>query len=301
LGRNLSDSGTDQEEIHSELSEVKGTEKDMAEIKTRIENLDQAETASSRSAFWKMIWFVAACVVIIIAVIISLTLLFGSNGNDNDTPASSISQKKESKTIPPQVAETLEKYQQKIDEADKKKKQDSSDKPMSMSETMEQMDDATGELKKQSEKLQGKKIVTADKDALSAALPKISDWEMTEPSYNIGKFGQLENSTLRVTYKDPESKEVDVTITDTATASAILHSWQVIFQMNITREDDDGYQKIVKVNDIPVIERYNKNTNRSLLAFIYKNRYIVEVGSTDVDSIKILEQFAGQMGLSNLD
>jgi hypothetical protein len=205
------------------------------------------------------------------------------------------------KSLPPQVAETIEKYKQRIAETSKKEKDETADTPMTMEEAMEKMKTVTGEMKKQSEQIQGKEIVVSDKAALMAALPTINGWTRQEPQYETGSFAQLETSHLRTTYIGPDSQKIEVKITDTASASVALQTWRIILQMNLNREDERGYQKITTVNNIPVIERYDKKSREVSLGFIVKDRYMVELESQGKDSVSLLKTLIPQLNLSKLE
>jgi hypothetical protein len=134
-------------------------------------------------------------------------------------------------------------------------------------------------MKKRSDQIHGKEIVVSDEATLMAALPGISGWTMEEPEYQKGSFAQLETSHIHTTYKGPGSEKIEVRITDTASASVALQNWRIILQMNLVWDHDRGYQKISTVNNIPVIERYDKKSQKVSLGFIAKDRYIVELES----------------------
>jgi len=296
LGEKLAMAGVGDDAVSAEFADVRSTEKDMADIKGKIDNLDQAETSASRRAFWTMIGLFFASVIVIILVIILLSTLFGTGDEAKDTEIKS--------TTPPavseHVAETIEKYKQRIAETSKKEKDETGDTPMTMEEAMEKMKTVTGEMKKRSEQIQGKEIVVSDKAALKAALPDISGWTMQEPKYEKGSFAQLETSHIRTTYTGPNSKKIEVNITDTASASVALQSWRIILQMNLNRDDERGYQKITTVNNIPVIERYDKKSQEVSLGFIVKDRYMVELESRGKDSVSFLKNLILQLNLSKL-
>ncbi|MFC2146616.1 hypothetical protein ACFLRT_04560, partial [Acidobacteriota bacterium] len=303
LGEKLAIAGIGDEAVSAEFADVRATEKDKADIKGKIDKLDQAETSASRRAFWTMIGLIIASVIVIILVIILLSALFGPGDKANDTgiktttpPA--VSEVK--KSLPPQVADTIEKYKQRIAETSKKEKDESGDTPMTMEEAMEKMKTVTGEMKKQSEQIQGKEIVVSDKATLMATLPTISGWTREEPKYEKGSFAQLETSHIRTSYTGPDSKKIKVSITDTASASVALQTWRIIFQMNLARDDDRGYQKISTVNNIPVIEKYDKKSREISLGFIVKDRYMVELESQGKDSVSLLKNFILQLNLSKL-
>jgi myosin heavy subunit len=272
LGEKLAMAGVADEAVSAELTDVRATEKDMAETKEKINKLDQAETSASRRAFYTMIGLIAASVIVIILVIVLLSTLFGPGDKANTelktTTPPPVSEVKNS--LPPQVAETIEKYKQRIAETSKKEKQ-------------------------------GKEIVASDKATLMAALPTISGWTREEPVYHKGSFAQLETSHLRTTYTGPDSKKIEVRITDTASASVALQTWRIIFQMNLARDDDRGYQKISTVNNIPVIEKYDKQSREVSLGFIVKDRYMVELESQGKDSMSLLKNLVPQLHLSKLE
>lgn len=303
LGEKLAIAGVGDEAVSAEFTDVRATEKDMAAIKGKIDKLDQGETPDSRRAFWTMIGLIFASMIVIILVIILLSTLFGPGDEAKDTgiktttpPA--VSEVK--KSLPPQVAETIEKYKQRIAETSKKGKDETGDTPMTMEEAMEKMKTVTGEMKKQSEQIQGKEIVVSDKATLMAALPTISGWTREEPEYRKGSFAQLETSHIRTTYTGPGSKKIEIRITDTASASVALQTLRIILQMNLARDDDRGFQKISTVNNIPVIERYDKQSREVSLGFIVKDRYLVELESRGKDSVSLLKNLIPQLYLSKL-
>jgi DNA repair exonuclease SbcCD ATPase subunit len=297
LGEKLAAAGIGDEAVSAEFAEVRTTEKNMADIKVNIDQLDQEETSTSRRAFLTMIGLIIASVVVIILVIILLSTLSGPGDKTTTPPSVSEAQK----SLPSPVAETIEKYKQRIAETTKKDKDETGDKPMTMEEAMEKMKNVTGEIKKQSEQIQGKEIVVSDKTALMAVLPTINGWTREEPQYQKGSFAQLETSTIRTTYTGPDSQKIKISITDTASASVALQTWRIIFRMNLAREDERGYQKITTVNNIPVIEKYDKQSEEVSLGFIIKDRYMVELESRGKDSVSLLKNLLPQLNLSKLE
>lgn len=272
LGEKLAIAGIEDEAVSAEFADVRVTEKDIADIKEKIDKLDQGETSASRRAFWTMIGLISASVIVIILVIILLITLFGpadeaKNTEIKTTTPPVVSEVK--KTLPTPVAETIEKYKQRIAETSKKGKQ-------------------------------GKEIVVSDKGSLMAALPTISSWTREEPEYHKGSFAKLETSHILTTYTGSGSKKIKVRITDTASVSEALQTWRTILQMNLTRDDERGYQKISTVNNIPVIERYDKQSQEVSLAFIVKDRYMVELESQGKDNMSLLKNFIPQLHLSKL-
>ncbi len=276
LGEKLAAAGAADEAVGAEMGAVQATEKEMAGINTEIETLDRQGSASARSAFWQMIGIVAAAIVVLIIIIVGLSLLFkpGDKGKTVDT--------RDDSTIGA-VSESV------------------GDKPGKTDKTApETMEDVTAMIKKQSEKIQGKDIAVADKDTLTAALPDIRGWEMKPPAYGKQAFGQIETAQLTTTYTGPDSEEIEVTLVDTATASVVLQPWKIIFSLNRTREDEDGYEKVTTYKGMKVFEKYDKQDKRARFSFIVNNRYIVHLDSRGEDSVKLLKDFIAKFDLSKL-
>ena len=72
MGKKLAAEGVSNDAICAELSNVKTTEKDMADIKIEIEKLDQEGTPGLRKALWQMIGIIALVIIVILAIIIIL-------------------------------------------------------------------------------------------------------------------------------------------------------------------------------------------------------------------------------------
>jgi hypothetical protein len=298
LGEKLAAGGVGDDSVSEEFTDVRATENDMQVIKNKIEKLDRSETAGSRKAFWTLIGLVAASVIIIITVIILLSSMFGPGDNVENKLTAPPMESEVQKSLPPHLAESIEKYRQKV--ATSKEKNETGDPVMTIDDAMKKMNTVTGEMKKQSEQIQGTEIVVSDKAALTAALPTINGWTMTEPDYRKGSFAQLETSSINTTYTTPDSQKIEVNITDTATASVALQTWRIIVQMNLTRDDDRGYQKITSISKMPIIERYKKKSQKISLGFIFRDRYMIELKSKGRDIVPILKDLIPQFHLSKL-
>lgn len=276
LGEKLAAAGVTDEAVASEMAAVQATEKEMAGIDTEIETLERQGSAAAKSAFWQMIGIVAGGVVLLIIIIVLLSMLFKSCDKNktadtrDDTTAAAVSEtagekdEKSGKTAP----QTIE--------------------------------DVTAVLKERSEKIHGKDIMVADKDTLTAALPNVRGWEMKPPAYGKQAFGQMETSQLTTTYTGPDSKEIEVTLVDTATASAVLQPLKIMLSLNRTREDENGYEKITAYKGMKVIEKYDKQSKRARFSFIVNNRYIVHLDSRGDNSVKLLKDFITKFDLSKL-
>lgn len=296
LGEKLAAAGVTDEAVAAEIAAVQATEKEMAGINTEIETLEQQGSAAAKSAFWQMIGIVAAGIVLLIIIIVLLSMLFKSCGKDktadtqDDTTAAAVSESKAKSKTPFPLTSLPATKEKSAEEKDKK-----TDKTAPQT-----MEDFTGIIKKQSEKIHGKDIVVADKDTLTAALPNIRGWEMKPPAYSKQAFGQMEMSQLITTYTGPDSKEIEVTFVDTATASAALQPLKIMLSLNRTSEDENGYEKITTYKGMKVFERYDKRNKRAQFSFIVNNRYMVNLDSRGDNSVKRLKDFIMKFDLSKL-
>jgi len=143
------------------------------------------------------------------------------------------------------------------------------------------------------------KITVVDKETLMAALPKLDGWQLNDPSFNRGAFGGIEIANLNARFSGGD-KELEVKISDTGTAQAMLMPLKMALQMNVAHEDGNGYEKVSNYNDIPVIEKFTKGSQRSELTVVYKDRYIVELDSKGEGSMDLLKNALSRMDLTKL-
>jgi hypothetical protein len=169
-----------------------------------------------------------------------------------------------------------------------------------VAEQMSDAEEATEKMKEASEAMHGGEIVTADRDTLVAALPQLDGWEMQNPRYQKTSFSGIEVANVDVDYAGPEGREVSVTLTDAATASAMLAPLKMVFSMKVETEDDSGYQKVGTVNGIPVIEKYDKEDQEAEFSIILKDRYIINLETRGEGSLDILKKFVTAFDIGKL-
>jgi uncharacterized phage infection (PIP) family protein YhgE len=274
LGERIAAAGTAEPNVASEMSAIRTTENEMSDIKAQIATLEQQKSEAGSGAYKKMIMIIVGGVVILIAIIIALVIL-----------------------LKPKSAE-----QQGIDELNKEfpSEQKSKEKPGSMEDAMKQLGKGFGGLKESSEKIQGKEIVVADEGALKSVLADVGGWQLNNPSYSKGKYGEMEIANMHAVYAGPNSTEVDVNIVDTGTASVMLAGIKMLIAMNISVDNENEYQKMSTHNDIPVIETYRKQSQDASFAFIVKDRYLVELKTKGANGLDLLKDFVGKLDLSKL-
>lgn len=275
LGEKLAAAQVADGTVASELTAVNTTKKEMESVQVGIQSLEHQATDASKSAFSKMVGLIILFVVVIIAIIVALVMLLGP--------------KKQPKT----PLDILRSYGDNVT-------QGSDQTPATPEEALKKFQEATGLLKKQSEQLQGKEITAADKSTLASALPTVSGWEMGQPTYKREKFGEMEFSALEATYSTPTGENIHVTISDTASASAMLGILKMAFLTNLSREDENGYEKISTYNDMRVIEKYTRNPPSASFGCIVKDRYIVDLKCNETGGIDLLKGFIAGFDFSKL-
>lgn len=308
LGEKIAGAGVTDEAVASELGAVNITKKEIGDIEVSVQSLEHQGTTASRSAFWKMIGIIAAGVAAVVVIIILLSMLFGGKKSPEEELVSVLS--RGGKNVTPDQAEAIKQIgkkmmEQKMKEEAEKDTEDPGESdeqaPQTPEEAMKKMNEMTEAIKDQSEQMAGKKIVAADKAALMAVLPDIAGWTRENTSFNKRSFGQLEYADLETTYKGPGDREIRVHISDTAAASAMLRMYRVFFSMNMTKEDDDGYEKISTYGSTQVIEKFRKNPSNASFVFIVKDRYLVELKTDGEDPIDQLKEFLPTLDLSKLE
>jgi tetrahydromethanopterin S-methyltransferase subunit F len=285
LGEKLSDDNVDNPAAAEEMQTVKATEKEIEDIKVEIQTLEQAGSSASSSAFWKMIGIAAGGIIAIVVIIILLAMLFKPGDKTADKPTAEAPGSTASQTVQEESETTGETAKQ--------------TPPATMEDAVKHMQDATGELKKRSEEIHGK-IVVADKETLTAALPTIDGWTMETPSYRKHSFGQMEGSMLSVTYTGPGSQQLEVDINDTATQSALLQPVKLLFSLNRSIEHENGYEKISTYKGMKVIEKYDKQSKEASFNFIVNDRYLVKIECQGENSLELLKEFTDRFDFSKL-
>jgi hypothetical protein len=298
LGQQLAGANNDNTKVASEMTEVQNTEKEITDIKAEMDELEQLSTSDSRSAFQKMIGISAVGVLIVIGLIVLLSWLFSPKLKTD--PATELANKVK-QILPGPIADAINKSQKQsgtpgVDTPGPGKPVS----PGDIDAAMKDFKNATGELKKQADKMYGKEIVVANREILISALPKISGWEMKDPKYHSQRFGQMEGSQLSATYIGPNSQPIQVDITDTGHASAVLTPYLMMFSMNINKENDKGYEKVMTYNNMQVIEKFDKRYNRARLTFIIKKRYLIGLKTTGPKGIEQLKEFLNEFDLKKL-
>lgn len=265
LGDQMAAANTTDPAVTTELTAIRTTQKEMSDINSEIGNLEGQQSEAGAKAHKQMIMIIVGGVLLVIAIIVALVILLTPKKPQNP-------------------------FEQMMSE---------SGAPKDAAEGFGQMMKGFEGLAKQSETQQGKTIVVAPEGTLKSALPNVGGWEMNS-SYNTGSFGNITTSAINATYMGPNSQEVTVDITDAGTAAALLAPIKMLFSMNVAIDNEQEYQKISTYNNIPVAERFDKQSKNAEFSIIIKDRYIVNLQTTGDNGLEVLKNFMSKMDLSKL-
>lgn len=164
----------------------------------------------------------------------------------------------------------------------------------------QQMQEGFGTVNPETENTPGRKIVVAGEGDLRSVLPAPGGWQLQNPVYSRGKFGQWETASLQAAYSADDGRSVQVQITDAGSASALLAPLKLVFSLNIRVDDKDVTQRVSTYNGIPVAERFNKHDQEATFGIIYKDRYLIELKTRAGKGLDLLREFALKLDLSKL-
>ena len=266
LGEKLATVQNMNPDIAKEMAAVQNARTEMEGVQALIGGLDRQKDESQVSAYKKMKAIIVGGIVLAAAIIVLLVVLLTPKKSDN--PFNRL-------TNPGQASVN------------------------DLGEIARQMQ-KLGSIKAESEKSQGQKIVVASESMLTPTLPAVGGWQMQNPNYKRGAFGELETASLQAGYAAADGRTVQVQITDAGTASALLSPLKMVFAMNVSIDDKDAFQRVSTYNGIPVAERFDKRDREASFGIIYKDRYLIEFKTKADKGLELLKEFAAKMDLSKL-
>ncbi len=148
-----------------------------------------------------------------------------------------------------------------------------------------------------------KEVKVMDFKALEEALPEVEGWKRANLEGQKMAASGLSYSTASAEYTRDGIK-VHVSITDTAGAKVALMPVLGMVNMGIEREDEHGYQKIVKKDGLVGVEEYDKDNQEGNLSLVYKNRYVITLQGSNLKSpsdLKLLWDLLEKIDLSKLN
>ena len=118
-------------------------------------------------------------------------------------------------------------------------------------------------------------------------LPKIPQgWQGEKPMGETTSFGSYSISQVSQTYVRDE-KEINITIFDWAFNSALYTPF--LLTTEFSQESTEGYNKGVKIDDIPGREEYSYQSKKGSLNLLVNSRFLVEIDGTAIEEDELRE------------
>jgi hypothetical protein len=142
-------------------------------------------------------------------------------------------------------------------------------------------------------------VESVDQNLLKAMLPEtVGSLKRNKSEAEKGGMGAIKISKASAGYGDDQGHGVDLTITDAGgTMFRMLAAWAFIEQ---DKEDDNGYEKMGKVDGRSVHERFNKKSMDGEYTVVVADRFLVEAHGRKVD-MDTLKQAVAAVDLSKLE
>jgi hypothetical protein len=113
-----------------------------------------------------------------------------------------------------------------------------------------------------------------------------------------GAFG-ISISQAEAKYRD-EDRYLDVQVVDGGGAAIARLAGAAWASVEIDRETDDGYERTSTIDGYKAFEKYNSQSQRGEIQWLYKDRYIVSIEGRGVDA-KDLERALRKLDVEDLE
>jgi len=133
---------------------------------------------------------------------------------------------------------------------------------------------------------------------LQALLPEPSGWQREKPTgERMTAPVNFAEASVRMMKGDAT---VTVKITDSALNQILVAPFAMFLAGNYERETDRGYEKSIKIGDIPGFEKWDSETKSGDLTVIVNKRFIVEVDGSTIEGPNVLHEILGKTDLKKL-
>ncbi len=133
------------------------------------------------------------------------------------------------------------------------------------------------------------KLTPITKEKIKSWMPKeLNDLKRT--SFNISN--QMGVSLFKLVFKDENGKKINITITDGAgNAAPMMAMYTMVQNMEIDKEDENGYERTQKFGKQPVLIKYHKSNNyeKSTLQALINGRFGMEANAWKMTPEKLWE------------
>lgn len=142
-----------------------------------------------------------------------------------------------------------------------------------------------------SKALEGVKFTTGDGEEieivnfreLKKMLPEsLNGMEKTSSEGQTTGFGGMKVSIAEAEYKEGNQR-IHFTLTDTGGLGAALMGMAFWQNMEMDKEDDNGFERTGEIDGNKAYMQYNRKTGKSQIAMIYNNRFLAAAEGNNID------------------
>ena len=111
-------------------------------------------------------------------------------------------------------------------------------------------------------------------------------WQALKPEGETNSFGSYGISQVSQVYTQ-EDKKMEVSIFDWAFNSALYTPF--LLSTEFSRESTSGYNKGIKINDVPGREEYDYIDREGSLNLLVNNRFLVRIDGKNIEDLELRE------------
>jgi hypothetical protein len=148
--------------------------------------------------------------------------------------------------------------------------------------------------------MMGGQFEPVDQHILKDMLPaSVGDLKRTKSEANKVAMGEFKIAKAEAGYSDNQNRNINLTLTDTGGAQMFgaLAAWSAVESES---ENDNGYEKMSKVDGRPTHEKFNKNGMDGEYDVVIGNRFLLEAHGQQVD-MAALKQAVAAVDLGKLE
>lgn len=144
----------------------------------------------------------------------------------------------------------------------------------------------------------GKTVDPVSFQSLEAFLPTLSGWERDTP--------RSERMTAPVAFTQTEAHyskgdaSLDITITDSGFAQAVLAPFSMMAAMGVSRESREGYEKSVTLDGHPGFEEWRNENRDGELTLLVGKRFLVAIKGSQLPGAGTLQEAARAIDVGKL-
>ncbi|MEM8828000.1 MAG: hypothetical protein AAGE96_01415 [Cyanobacteria bacterium P01_G01_bin.19] len=124
------------------------------------------------------------------------------------------------------------------------------------------------------------------KDLISLLPKSPSGWEAEEAQGETNTFGEYSISQASRSYKQ-EDRTIEIRITDWAYNTGLYAPF--LISADFSQESSQGYNKGIKIGDVPGREEYTFNSKKGTLSLLAEQRFFIEIEGNNIESQELQE------------